>query len=132
MSRSEAFTGLALQFWRHVLGTPWRKPRGLQQVMSDFAADGVRDVTAAERAAAPRMSRCNGCGRCDFLVAEGEPPSLVLLRVARQSNDASAAWARLSPLQPFASAITAVCPESVDVQALLARVKRLAESETSK
>lgn len=127
MSRGEAFVGLALQFWRHVLTTPWRETRGLTEIMRDFAGEGIAVVTEDERNAAPYVTRCTGCGRCDFLVPDGEPPSLVLLRVSRQSGDAQAAWPRLSKLQSYAPAIAAVCPERVDVPRVIARVRRLVD-----
>lgn len=135
MSRAEAFYGLALQFWRHVLSTPLRKTRGLAELMADFRHEGVRDVTPKEREAAPYMSRCSGCGRCDFLAADGpdrEPPSLVLLAAGRQSGDAPLMRQRLMQLQPYAVAISAVCPEKVDVPALLLRVERLSREEGAK
>lgn len=126
MKKLAAFVRLAVAFWRHVLLFPFVKRRGLAAVSADYAPDGVTSPTAQERAVGPALSRCTGCGRCDVLVPEGEPPSLVLLYAAREGSDAPHVARKLRALAPYAQAIHAMCPESVDVPSLVLRVERLA------
>jgi len=126
LKKLAAFVRLAIAFWRHVLLFPFVKRRGLAQVSADYAPDGVSVPTRQERVLAPAFSRCTGCGRCDALVPDAEPPSLVLLFAAREGSDAPFVARRLRALAPYAQAIAAMCPEGVDVPALVLRVERLA------
>lgn len=126
MKKLVAYVRLAIAFWKHVLLVPFVKRRGLAAVRADYAADGVTSPTRQERAVGPALSRCTGCGRCDALVPEGEPPSLVLLFAAREGSDAPYVARKLRALAPYAQAIKAMCPEGVDVPSLVLRVERLA------
>jgi ferredoxin len=126
MKKIAAFARLAIAFGRHVLLVPFVNRRGLAEVSRDYAPDGVRNVSPAERAAGPALSRCTGCGRCDGLVPEGDPPSLVLLYAAREGSDAPFVARKLRALAPYAQAIREMCPEDVDVPSLILRVERLA------
>jgi hypothetical protein len=125
-----AMLRLALCFVRHWLRFPFVTRRGLQALRHDYASDGVNLVLPNERATAAATTRCTGCGRCDSLVAEGDPPSLVLLRSGRESADAAFIARRLRALAPYAQAIRAICPENVDVPALILRVERLVHEES--
>ena len=125
MKRLLSLGRLAFAFLRHLVLLPFVRRRGLAQISADFLPDGVRDVSLSERASGPAMSACTGCGRCDALVPEGEAPSLLLLRAARESADAPMIARRLRGLIPYAQAIASICPERVDVPALVLRIERL-------
>ena len=129
MKKLAAYVRLAVAFWKHVLLLPFVQRRGLKEVSRDYAPDGVRNVPVSERERAPQMSACTGCGRCDVLVPEGDPPSLVLLHVAREGSDTPYLARKVRALAPYALAIRALCPESVDVPAIVLKVERLAHED---
>jgi hypothetical protein len=126
VSNVEALMKLAMKLVGRVLSRPFSRPASAGEVVALYAGDRVSAVPAAERDAAPRVRRCTGCGRCDHLADFGPAPSLLVLRLAREGQDAAAAMDAARRLQPIAQAIEVACPERVDVPAMLASVERRA------
>jgi hypothetical protein len=120
---ARALLALGLRAVLHFVLFRWFAPRRLRGYTADCAAP----VLADERAANAR--RCIGCGDCDGLFDEGAAPSLVLLQLGRESADARASLAASVRLRPRAEAISALCPEGVDVSALLDRIDRIGRIE---
>ncbi|MCC6805952.1 MAG: hypothetical protein IT381_00900 [Deltaproteobacteria bacterium] len=122
----EALTKLAWKLVLRAASRPFVRPAKADAVLAAYAADGVALVTAKERAAAPFVRRCTGCGRCDGLDTRGPAPSLLVLRLGREGQDAKIAEGSVDRLRPIAKAILQVCPERVDVPAMIAAIDRRA------
>jgi hypothetical protein len=128
----EALVKLATKLVSRVLSRPFTPPATAEDVLALYAADRVAAVLEEERVWAPNVRRCTGCGRCDPVLDSGPAPSLLLLRLAREGQDAAGAIDAVRRLEPVARAIEAVCPEHVDVVAMLAQIRRRTLSERKK
>jgi hypothetical protein len=123
-----ALLNMALSLLRHSVVVFLRKRRGLDIITREFLADGVLPVRAAERARAPQFVACTGCGLCDVLTVADDAPSLLIPRLGREAGDAVLALATAASLRPMAEAVSAMCPEKVDVVGLIDRVTGQAAS----
>lgn len=115
----EALTKLAMKLVGRALSRPFSKPSTAAEVIAAYKDDRIAAPSERERAASARVRKCTGCGACDRLADHGPAPSLLVLRLAREGQDADAAKDAARRLQPIASQIEALCPERVDVPAML-------------
>lgn len=120
----EALVKLGVKLVERAVATPFAKAVSAEDVIAIYKDDRIAAVTEHERLAAPRVRRCTGCGVCDRLADSGPAPSLLVLRLGREGQDAPAVNDAVRRLQPIAEAIRDACPERVDVPALLAAIVR--------
>ena len=133
MSARAARLRMAWALLRHTVRRLLRPvpPAGAEDVLSAYAPDHLRPLTAGERAALPAMSRCVNCGLC----------ALVVRRVGQtRLPDLANAYLRDLTLLPAVAldleggdpgphalaAAAAVCPVGVPLDEVAAAVRRLA------
>ena len=118
----EALIKLATKLVGRLLSRPFKGPAKAEDVLALYAADRVARVTEDERAKAGHVRKCTGCGECDVVGDLGMAPSLLVLRLCREGQDASELTA--TQLAPVAVQIAAICPEHVDVPQMVLMINR--------
>lgn len=101
-----------------------------EEVLATYAADGLRPLTAEERAGLPAMSRCISCGLCALVVRRvgGTRPPDLANAYLRDPTLLPAAAADLEGAEPGPQALAAAaaaCPVGVPLQEVVAAVRRL-------
>jgi ferredoxin len=101
-----------------------------EEVLSAYAADGLRPFTPAELARLPAMSRCTGCGLCALVLhraAGVRPPDLPLtyLRDASLLPGAAADMEGIELSEHALRTAAAVCPVGVPLDEVAEAVRRL-------
>ena len=131
MMSFESFVRLGWSFAR-VLG---RKLIGggaqFEQFVSQYQADGILPISAAERGVLDAASRCYACGRCDLhAFAEGTHdalgtagPMAFVMGVSRHSSHHDAAEISASATPELLAGLTRVCPVDVPFTALVRLVR---------
>ncbi|MBI4402990.1 MAG: 4Fe-4S dicluster domain-containing protein [Deltaproteobacteria bacterium] len=69
LGKMQAKLVLALLFFYHLLGKLlffWRRPKGLQNFLDSYRADGIFPVGSNERSHFPTYQRCQVCSLCTF------------------------------------------------------------------
>lgn len=122
----EALVKLATKLAGRVLSRPFQGPAKPADVLTLYADDRVAAMTEEDRARAGNVRRCTGCGECDVVGELGMAPSLLVLRLCREGQDASEITA--TELAPVAQQIADLCPERVDVPRMVLMINRRLKS----
>jgi hypothetical protein len=122
----EALVKLATKLVGRLLSRPFQGPARPEDVLTLYADDRVALIPEQDRAKAARLRQCTGCGECDVVGDLGMAPSLLVLRLCREGQDASEITA--SELAPVSRQIAELCPERVDVPQMVLTINRRLKS----
>ncbi|MBI3271158.1 MAG: hypothetical protein HYZ53_19290 [Planctomycetes bacterium] len=94
---------------RHLVGG---RPKGLEQFLSNYAADGIRAVTAADEAAQVEAARCVACGACAFPLARaGRVPTNLDLLPGALASTLTRSYPFFGSAGELATVFRAIAPE---------------------
>lgn len=116
---------LAVLFFLHLLKRIfffWRKPRGLEFFLEQFAQDGIFPISPSERTLFPLLQKCQACSLCTFSctsIIEGKAPSnfepkLLLLGFGRSTHESENLFDDWLPCLECKSC-QVLCPNDVPV-----------------
>lgn len=135
----EAKFYLAIGFLLHLMKRIflfWKRPRGLKDFLSQYAADGIFPVTREERSRYPSFERCQACSLCTFsceaIVAGRAPsafePKYILLSLGRSPHESEVFLEEWLPCYECEKC-SVTCPNQVPVhemaQEIIERRNRL-------
>jgi hypothetical protein len=133
VDRRSATLRLQWAYLRHQLRRRLRHqpPAGAEEVLTAYAADGLRPLVPAERARLPAMSRCLNCGLCALVVkrlGHARLPDLpsAYLRDLTLLPAAAADLEGGDPGPHALAAAAAICPVGVPLVEVATAVRRLA------
>jgi hypothetical protein len=128
MGRADSLAKLAFAYGIHVTRRRVTRARPqLRALLETYAADGIRALTADERARHPRLTRCINCGLCALAAGRAGNTRLpdlassymrLYARLGEVSSDVEGAT-------PDLAAAAAVCPVGVPLEEVAEVVRRI-------
>jgi len=128
---------LAIQFFIHLFGRIflfWRKRKGLDQFLSQYAADAIYPITPGERKLFPSYQRCQVCSLCTFscvAIQLGKAPSdfepkFLMLGYGRSPHESEVFLDEWMPCYECKSC-TILCPNDVPIHTMAKQIKKRRE-----